>query len=97
LEILRGDTNNFKSNVRHTTIRPVELPPWLPHNVMEKMVIRFQRILFDEIIIMMRRQEPAHHAYNLSIQRSLRVTSTDSDAWDIGLPPGLQAEEASHP
>jgi hypothetical protein len=100
LDILRGNTNDFKSNAHHTTIRPVELPPWLPRNVMEKMVTRFQRILLGEVITMMRRQEPAHHAYNPSIQRGLRIASTNTDApvaWDIGLPHRLQAEEASHP
>jgi hypothetical protein len=64
LEILRGDTNIFKLNAHHTTIRPVEVPPWLPRNVMEKMVIQFQRILLEEIIAMMHRQGPAHHAYH---------------------------------
>jgi hypothetical protein len=64
---------------------------------MEIMLIQFQRILLEEIITMMRRQEPAHRAYYPSVQRSLPVTSADSDAWDIGLPPRLQTEEASRP
>jgi hypothetical protein len=100
LDILRGDTNDFQLNVHHTTIRLVELPPWLPRDVVEKMVIQFQKILLGEIITMMRRPKPTQRAYNPSIQRDLCIAGTSSGApvaWDIGLPPRLQQEEASHP
>jgi len=53
LDILRGGATNFNVRGRHATLYPVELPRWLPRDVMEQMVIRFKKILLIEITAMM--------------------------------------------
>lgn len=59
LNIIRGDADDFHVRGCHTTIHPVELPHCLPREAVEKMVIRFQKILFSEIVDMMSGQKPA--------------------------------------
>ena len=54
LDILRGETKRFRVRGRHATLFPVELPEWLPPQVMDEMITRFQEILYDEILRMMK-------------------------------------------
>jgi hypothetical protein len=64
LDVLRGDTDDFNVYGHRTSLLPVELPQWLPHDVVEEMVIRFQKILLGEIITMMRQQKPEAQGYD---------------------------------
>jgi hypothetical protein len=52
LDILRDETDQFAVAGRHTTIYPVELPHWLPDTVLEKMLVRFNMILLDQLYIL---------------------------------------------
>ena len=57
LDVLKGPDdqfNRFGVRGRHPTVYPVELPPWLPRNVLEEMVTRFERILTEKISNMVR-------------------------------------------
>jgi hypothetical protein len=54
LDILRGETKRFRVRGRHATLYPVELPEWLSPQVVDEMIIRFQEILYDEILRMLK-------------------------------------------
>jgi hypothetical protein len=43
----------FAIRGQHATVYQVELPPWLPTEVLKEMVVRFEGILKDEIRAMM--------------------------------------------
>jgi hypothetical protein len=53
LSILGGDTNTFVVRGQHSTVYQVELPPWLPIEVLKAMVNQFEQILTKEIRAMM--------------------------------------------
>ena len=54
LDILRGDTDRFRVRGHHATLFPVELPEWLSPRVVDEMIIRFQEILYNEILRMLK-------------------------------------------
>jgi len=54
LDILRGKSQRFAVRGRHATLFPVELPEWLSPQVVEEMITRFQGILYDEILRMLK-------------------------------------------
>jgi hypothetical protein len=73
-------------------MHPLELPSWLPHGVMEEILVSFKNILRKEINTMVCRQKPARHTQNLSIHSGFSIESmesTNSDASDKGLPPTM--------
>jgi hypothetical protein len=53
LSILRGNSDIFAVRGQHSTVYQVELPPWLPIEVVKEMVSRFEGILKEEIRAMM--------------------------------------------
>jgi hypothetical protein len=50
---MEGPTARFGIDRRHPTAYRVELPPWLPCDVLKEMITRFEKILGDQILIMM--------------------------------------------
>jgi hypothetical protein len=54
LDILRGKTKRFRVRGRHATLYPVELPEWLSPQVLGEMITRFQEIIYDEILRMLK-------------------------------------------
>ena len=51
LEVLSETNDNLKFVVRshHCNLYPVCLPPWLPDSVLEKMIERFKKKLYDKL------------------------------------------------
>jgi len=49
---------------QHSTVYQVELPPWLPTEVLKEMVIRFEEILTNEIRAMMNWGRKVGHGRN---------------------------------
>jgi hypothetical protein len=86
---LSGQGKEINVRGRHPTVFPVQLPPWLPRHIMEKMVDKFEIILLQEITDMM--HEPAKsHSRHPSRQSfsGLSIASDDSDSSvEIGFPP----------
>jgi hypothetical protein len=56
---LKGDAADFKPHGRHTSVYPMQLPVWLPVEVMRQMVNRFKKFLCDELIIMVMKEAKA--------------------------------------
>lgn len=89
---MRGKSGDFGVRGYHTTMYALELPSWLPPEVVEKVTVSFQKILLEEIVAMMGKQKPVKHTQNLSIHSGFSIESTESnvsDASDKGLPPPL--------
>lgn len=65
---MRGDAEEFQVDSFHRVLTQVELPGWLPLNVVEEITARFEQILRNQIITMMIRQKKkhAHHPSNQS-------------------------------
>jgi hypothetical protein len=63
----------------HKTLSAVELPSYLPYDVLEQLVTRFKTILIDEITTMLSKKENQHYR-NLSDQSDsgLSVASDES-------------------
>jgi hypothetical protein len=53
LKILRSDTNDLAVRGYHTTITPVDLPPWLPVDVVRTLLRIFRNRLREELDTMM--------------------------------------------
>jgi hypothetical protein len=68
--ILRGDSENYKVRGYHTTVYPVELPNWLPEDVLTKIVLEIESLLCNEIILMM--TEEAKIVQKASVEPSSR-------------------------
>jgi len=83
LHILKGCGAEFHVRGCHTTIHPVELPQWLPHEVVEELVIQFQKILLHKVMVMMKRQWQAEYDFSLSMQGDSDAASHNTS---FGLP-----------
>jgi hypothetical protein len=59
---MEGPTDRFGIDRRHPTTYRVELPPWLPQKELKEMVTRFEKILGDQILIMMLSRAKYRHA-----------------------------------
>ena len=69
----------------HPMVLPMQLPPWLPRNVMEEMVARFESFLLQKITSMM--QEPTKCHSSHPSQPSSSIASDEYDhAVEIGFP-----------
>jgi hypothetical protein len=87
--VLRGD-KDLNVRGRHPTVFPVQLPPWLPHDIMAKMVDKFENILLNEITFMHKPSCTKKHSRHPSKQSisGLSIASDDSDSSvEIGFPP----------
>ena len=87
LDVLRGNSEDFEVRGRHTTIYPVELPPWLPTEYMEQMVTRLRKYLTDELIIMMAQDADSEeaeasetHSRTPSLQSDSGYSTTSDDS-----------------
>ena len=49
LQVLKGDTSNFSVRGYHNTFYPVDLPDWLPLDVVKTMVKRFENYFLAEL------------------------------------------------
>ena len=61
------NTKNFALRGYHKTLSAVELPSYLPCDVLEEMVTRFKTTLIDEINILLNKKDNQHYR-NLSDQ-----------------------------
>jgi len=53
LAILRGHTSEFEVQGHHSTLYTVELPHWLPINILQELVARFKETLHIELTRLM--------------------------------------------
>ena len=79
MDIFRDDDHEFRLRGRHPTVFPVQLPPWLPHDVLLNMISRFQYFLLDQIYIMM---SPRVMHYRTPSQQSQSAISTGTHLKD---------------
>lgn len=70
--ILRGDSENYKVRGYHTTVYPVELPNWLPEDILEKIVVEIEILLCNEITLMMREEAMIAQNSKASVEPSSR-------------------------
>ena len=89
LRILRND-GNFHVDGYHRTLTQVELPEWLPLEIVVKITARFEEILLQQIKTLKERRK--RHASNPSGQSGDGLSSDSSDAEDdivdfAGVPP----------
>jgi len=75
LDILRGGSEYFKIRGCHSTIYVVELSPWLPSDVMQEMVNRFKRHLYDATITMLEKAKTMRHSYSHSFESDSGLSS----------------------
>jgi hypothetical protein len=86
----------------HATLFPVDLPSWLPEQVVKEMLKRFRKHLVDELHLMLRRTAldslpfAKHHSRTPSMESaSAKSTSADSsDGWSL-FPSGSESELSS--
>jgi hypothetical protein len=57
LDILKKKATDFAVHSRHTTLSQVQLPPWVPRDIMMEMVDRLRKILLHQITAMMGKQD----------------------------------------
>jgi hypothetical protein len=80
LNLLGGD-NRLSLRGHHLTVYPVELPEWLPHDIVTQMMGQFQKYLRDEVTTMLMKDEQkaanrrSHHASHKS-ESAVSVVST---------------------
>ena len=53
LNFLRGDSKTFRVRGHHATVYAVDLPPWIPDEILQKMVAEFRASLLRELVEMM--------------------------------------------
>jgi hypothetical protein len=86
LNILRDTKHPFRVRGRHPTVFPVDLPPWLPRDVLLQMIARFRCFLLDEIKTMM---SPKLQHKRTSSEQSLSAMSNGSHMEDyVPVPDG---------
>ena len=91
MDVLSGGSDDLNVRGCHPTVFPVQLPSWLPRNIMENMVAKFENRLLQEITSM--KHEPrtakgshSRHPSKQSIS-GLSIASDDSDSSvEIGFP-----------
>jgi hypothetical protein len=74
----------FATRGQHYTVYQVELPPWLPREVLKEMVTRFEGILAEEIRAMMNWGRKFVHGRTDSGERD--AFSDGSTSTGAGLP-----------
>jgi hypothetical protein len=63
LSVLKTLPADFAIRGHHDTLYQVELPPWLPEDILKKMLDKFQGILLQQLISMMKPQTLARKKY----------------------------------
>jgi hypothetical protein len=76
LDSMDAPNDRFGVRGRHPTVYAVELPPWLPHEVMVDMVGRFERILDTQIFTMMVDRKRRHTRKSSGQSASAASTSS---------------------
>lgn len=78
IKILRNKkSTNFYLDGHHKTLAQVELPAWLPLQIVEKLTTRFEEILLTQIETLTPRRK--RHAINPSGQSKYDLSSDCSD------------------
>src|ERR1700735_2738385 len=81
IKILRNnDSTNFHLDGHHKTLFQVELPEWLPLEIVVKLTSRFEEILLKQIETIMQRHK--RHAINPSGQSGDGLGSDSSEGED---------------
>ncbi len=77
---MRTDVNEFIVRGRHAVFSPVQLPFWLPSDIMEKMLDIYKHILVQQITLMM---SPSRvlggRSRSNSLQSDAGLSNTSSD------------------
>jgi hypothetical protein len=60
----------YKIRGRHSTVYPVQLPNWSCPDIVKELIIRFDKYLQDELLIML--DEHRHMALKQQLSRQLR-------------------------
>jgi len=74
IQVLNDMNKNIKFQVRekHPNHYPVCLPPWLPDDVLEEMISRFRKMLYEKLCVLDGIDEPSEfvrgHNKNLSVE-----------------------------
>jgi hypothetical protein len=78
IKLLRNNkSTNFHLDGHHKTLSQVELPAWLPVQIVEKLTARFEDILLTQIEILTPRRK--RHAFNPSGQSRNDLSSDSSE------------------
>jgi len=78
LEVLRGDSENFKVRGHHAVLSPVQLPSWASDDMVKEMLCRYKKSLVEQIKIMMSPSAGGHSRSN-SMQSNAGLSSSGSD------------------
>ena len=70
---------------RHSTVYPVELPPWLPHDVLDALLWRFRELTRTELEKMVQKfnSRGTHHARSPSEESSSAASTSSNSATNI--------------
>jgi len=81
LEFLRKQPSDFVTRGDHSTVYHVELPPWLPDDILTQMLQKYETLLLKQLELMM--NSPAtsqkRHTRALSIE-SQNVSDSDGNS-----------------
>jgi hypothetical protein len=70
IEILNETNSNveFVVHAHHSNLYPVALPPWLSNDVLEKMIQRFKKKLYEKFCQLPKTFVPGHRNKNPSLE-----------------------------
>jgi len=85
LKILRNaDSTDFHVDGRHATLFQVELPEWLPLEIVVKLTARFETMLLKQInTLVALHQQHAHHPSGQSGNSLSSDSDGEEDATDV--------------
>ena len=86
MAILREASDNpadFEVRGRHPTVYPVDLPPWLPINIVNSMLTRFKALLRKELVEMLAAAKASEEKGEAGDSSSTRHHHTQSGLSDI--------------
>jgi hypothetical protein len=73
-----GGPTKFGVRGHHLTLSPVRLPPWLPREIVKKMVVRFQDILRHEIMFLMQDSNSPHGRSSIESDSGFSASSSET-------------------
>jgi hypothetical protein len=79
LELLRGDSENFKVRGHHAVLSPVQLPSWASDDMVKEMLCRYEKRLVEQIKIMMSPTGAGGHSRGNSMQSNAGLSTDSSD------------------
>ena len=77
-DVLRDHPSEFHLCGHHPTISPVDLPPWVPADVLKQMVEWFRAFLYDELNTMMEIETAASELISVAMEAKVGHGRTPS-------------------